>query len=120
MKIRISIIALGALCCLFSGCGCSKEKTDDEVVVPRMKDESYTNQIVQLHNSQKAVASRAAAIRGKIAALGDGPEKKPEYVDLTNQLAQCEAEAKRIKLVTRETIRARILKDASAKGKTLK
>ena len=115
MAFRIAIVALCALGCLsFSGCGCSKEKPQETAVkdVPsRMQDVAYTNQLVQLHEGRKAVAANAAAIRAQIGKLGPSPEGKPEYMDLTNRLAQCEAEMERIRKETLLAVRARISKD---------
>ena len=104
----ISISALCALCCFLSGCGCSKDKPTP---APRMEDADYTNRLVQIHGRQKDVAANAAAIRGKIEALGAEAKGKPEYVDLTNRLAQCEAEMERIRQEALLAVRARISKD---------
>ena len=116
MMCRIAIIALGALCCLLSGCGCSKDKgTEVPSNVPsRMEDAAYTNQLATLHDSRKAVAMKAEAIRAKIAKLGKDARNSPEYAELTNQLANCEAESARIRRDTLTTIRARILKEGGA------
>jgi len=119
MLLRIAIIALGALCCLVSGCGgCSKEPKPpvvDDGVPPRMKDPAYTNQLVQLQRRQKTVAAQVAALQSKIEGLGAEAKTKPEYVDLTNRLAQCEAELERVRKETRLTVRTRLLKDSSKK-----
>ena len=116
MLLRVAIIALGALCCLFSGCGgCSKEQKPlvvDDGIPPRMKDAAYTNQLVQLQEGRRAVAVKVAAIRAKLSKLGPEAEKSPEYADLTNQLAQCEAESKRIRREAATTVRARVLQEA--------
>ena len=119
MLFRISIVALSALCCLVSGCGgCSKEPKPpvvDDGVPPRMKDPAYTNQLVQLQGRQKKVAAQMAALRLKIEGLGAEAKGKPEYADLTNRLAQCEAELERVRKETLLTVRTRLLKDASKK-----
>ena len=113
MLLRIAIIALGALCCLFVGCdGCSKKPVVDDGVPPRMRDAAYTNQLVQLQKGRRGVAAKMAAIRAKLAKLGPEAEKSPEYADLTNQLAQCEAESKRIRREAATTVRARVLQEA--------
>ena len=114
----IPIVALGALCCFFSGCGCSREKPEPVQDGPsRMKDAAYTNQLVQLHEGRKAVAVKVAAIRAKLAKLGPEAEKSPEYADLTNQLAQCEAESKRIRKEAVTAVRTRVLKEAESAPK---
>jgi len=118
MLFRISIIALSALCCLVSGCGgCSKEPKPvvDDGVPPRMKDPAYTNQLVQLQGRQKKVVAQMAALKSKIEGLGAEAKGKPEYADLTNRLAQCEAELERVRKETLLTVRTRLLKDASKK-----
>ena len=125
MLFRIAIIALGALCCLVSGCGgCSKEQKPpvvDDGVPPRMKDPAYTNQLVQLQRRQKTVAAQMAALQLKIEGRGAEAKTKPEYADLTNRLAQCEAESKRIRREAAKTVRARVLQEAeSAKKGNLK
>lgn len=116
MAFRIAIVALCALGCIsFSGCGCSKEKPQETAVkgVPsRMQDAAYTNQLVQLHEGRKAVAVKVAAIRAKLAKLGPDAEKSPEYADLTNQLAQCEVESRRLRQEAVTTVRARVLQEA--------
>ena len=115
MLLRIVLVALGALCCLFVGCdGCSKGKPPvvDDGIPPRMKDAAYTNQLVRLQEGRRAVAVKVAAIRAKLAKLGPEAEKSPEYADLTNQLAQCEAESKRIRREAATTVRARVLQEA--------
>ena len=116
MLLRVAIIALGALCCLFSGCGgCSKEQKPpvaDDGIPPRMKDVAYTNQLVQLQEGRRAVAVTVAAIRAKLAKLGPEAEDRPEYADLTNKLAQCEAESKRIRREAATMVRARVLQEA--------
>ena len=117
MRFAFSIVALCALCAFVSGCGCSKEK---EAPVPRMEDPAYTNALVELHGEQVAIAGKAGEIRAKIAALGEEPEKSPEYADLTNRLAQCEAEAKAAKARAFETVRARILKESLENKENLK
>ena len=115
MGFRFSIIALGALCCLFSGCGCSKEKKPDDVVPSRMEDAAYTNRLVGLRSAQKDVASRMADIRVKLAKLGEGAAGTPEYAALTNQLVQCLEEAGRLRKTTMNVIRTRIHKEAAQK-----
>lgn len=118
MLFRISIVALSALCCLVSGCGgCSKEPKPvvDDGVPPRMKDPAYTNQLVQLQGRQKKVVAQMAALKSKIEGLGAEAKGKPEYADLTNRLAQCEAELERVRKETLLTVRTRLLKDASKK-----
>ena len=123
MSCRIAIVAaLGALCSIFSGCGCSKEEPKATPGAPaRMQDVAYTNQLVSLHAGRKAAAAKMAAIRAKIAKLGPDAEKRPEYADLTNQLAQCEAESRRIRKDAITTVRTRVLKEAeSAKKGNLK
>ena len=116
MAFRIAIVALCAMGCLcFPGCGCSKEKPKDGAVKgepSRMQDAAYTNQLVQLHEGRKAVALKVAAIRAKLAKLGPESEKSPEYADLTNQLAMCEAESKRIRKEAFTTVRTRVLQEA--------
>ena len=116
MLMRVVLVALGALCCLFAGCGgCSKEPKPPVVndgVQPRMKDAAYTNQLAQLQEGRRAVAVKVAAIRAKLAKLGPEAEKSPAYADLTNQLAQCEAESKRIRREAATTVRARVLQEA--------
>ena len=117
MLLRIAIIALGALCCLFAGCdGCSKKPVVDDGVPPRMKDPAYTNQLVQLQRRQKTVAAQMAALQSKIEGLGAEAKTKPEYADLTNRLAQCEAELERVRKETLLAVRARLLKDSAKKG----
>lgn len=123
MAYRIAIIALGALCSIFSGCGCSKEKPKGagEVATSRLQDAAYTNRLVQLRAEQAAAAAKAAEVRARIAKLGTEAEKSAAYIDLTNQLARCEAETQRIRKETLTTIRARVLKEAeSAKKGNLK
>ena len=115
MRVRISIIALGALCCLFSGCGCSKEK-GSAAVPSRMEDAVYTNQLVQLRNSRAAAAAEAVAIRAQIEKLGPNAAQTPEYAALTNRLAQCTAASERIRKETLTTVRSRILKESAEKG----
>ena len=119
MLFRIAIIALGALCCLVSGCGgCSKEQKPpvvDDGVPPRMKDPAYTNQLVQLQRRQKTVAAQMAALQLKIEGRGAEAKTKPEYADLTNRLAQCEAELERVRKETLLTVRTRLQKDSAKK-----
>ena len=113
MLLRVAIIALGALCCLFAGCdGCSKKPVVDDGIPPRMKDAAYTNQLAQLQEGRRAIAVQVAAIRAKLAKLGPDAENRPEYVDLTNKLAQCEAASKRIRKEAVTTVRARVLQEA--------
>ena len=118
MLMRVVLVALGALCCFFAGCGgCSKEPKPPVVndgVQPRMKDAAYTNQLAQLQEGRRAVAVKVAAIRAKLAKLGPQAEKSPAYADLTNQLAQCEAESKRIRREAATTVRARVLQEAGS------
>ena len=122
MLTRVAIIALGALCCLFSGCGgCSKEPkppATDEGRPPRLEDSAYTNRLVQLRGRQKAIVSQMASLQAKIQRLGPGPEAqtKPEYADLTNRLARCEAELERVRKETLLAVRTRLLKDSEKKG----
>ena len=118
MLFRISIVALSALCCLVSGCGgCSKEPKPvvDDGVPPRMKDPAYTNQLVQLQGRQKKVVAQMAALKSKIEGLGAEAKGKPEYADLTNRLAQCEAELERVRKETLLTVRTRLQKDSAKK-----
>ena len=115
MRLRISIIALSALCCLLSGCGCSKTKVDDGVPA-RMKDAAYTNQLTQLHGQRTALAKIEAGIMADIAKLGSDAAKKPEYADLTNRLEKCRADSERIRKETLAIVRARVMKDSDAKG----
>lgn len=115
MRSIVAIAVFSAMCSLISGCGCSKEKPQSDGVPERMKDAAYTNALVTLHGEKKAVAGRIAAIKAKIAALGESAGKSAEYVDLTNQLARCEAEAAGIHKEALMTVRARILKEQSAK-----
>ena len=117
MKIRISIIALGALCFFFSGCGCSKDKKAAESGVPsRMEDAVYTNKLVQLRGSQTAVAAKAAMLRARLESLGADAAGTPEYIELTNRLAQCAVENERLRETTVNVIRTRILKESAEKG----
>ena len=120
MLFRIAIIALGALCCLVSGCGgCSKEPKPpvaDEGNPPRMKDTAYTNQLAQLQGRQKAVVAQMAALQAKIQKLGPEAQQTPEYIDLTNRLAQCGAELERGRKDTLQAVRTRLLKDSAKKG----
>jgi hypothetical protein len=116
MKLRFSIIALGALCCLFSGCGCSKEKKADDAVLPRMEDPAYTNQLVQLRGDKAAVANKLAALKKKIDDLGKEAVGTAEYIGLTNQLAQCEKEADSLRKKTLNAVRERIMKESAQKG----
>jgi hypothetical protein len=118
MLFRIAIVALSALCCFVSGCGgCSKEPKPvvDDGVPPRMKDPAYTNQLVQLQGRQKKIAAQMAALQSKIERLGAEAKTKPEYADLTNRLAQCEAELERVRKETLLTVRTRLLKDSAKK-----
>jgi hypothetical protein len=116
MRFGFPVIALAALCALLSGCGCSREKKPVDGPAGRMEDAAYTNRLVKLRSEQASVASEIAAIKAKIAKLGDDAVKKPEYVDLTNRLAKCESEAKSVQNAARQAVRARILKDAAKKG----
>ena len=116
MRFKLPIILLGAACCMFSGCGCSKEKSPpSSEAEARMQDAAYTNRLVQIHKGQKAAASKSAAIRAEIERLGANPESRPEYADLTNRLAQCELEAEAARNAARNAVRERIMKDAAAK-----
>ena len=119
MLLRIAIVALGALCCLVSGCGgCSKEQKPpvvDDGVPPRMKDPAYTNQLVQLQRRQRTVAAQMAALQAKIAGLGAEAKTKPEYADLTNRLARCGAELERVRKETLLTVQTRLQADSSKK-----
>ena len=119
MLLRIAIVALGALCCLVSGCGgCSKEQKPpvvDDGVPPRMKDPAYTNQLVQLQRRQKTVAAQMAALQAKIEGLGSEAKTKPEYADLTNRLARCGAELERVRKETLLTVQTRLQADSSKK-----
>ena len=117
MRLRVSLLALGAICCLFSGCGCSKEEKAGPGVLPRMQDAAYTNQLVQVQDRKKAVAAQIAALQAQIDRLGANAKKdSPEYVDLTNQLAQCKLQSERLRKEALMTIRARVVKDAASKG----
>lgn len=118
MAFRLTVLALGALCCLFAGCGCSKERPPaaPEGVPPRMKDAAYTNQLVQLHDTQRQIAAQAAAIRAQIEKLGPEAGKKPEYAALTNRLAECAAALAKVRQDALGTVRARILKESGQKG----
>lgn len=119
MALRLAILTLGALCCLFSGCGCSKERpaaTEKDGIPPRMKDAAYTNRLVQLHDAQRQIAAQAAAIRAEIEKLGPEAEKKPEYAALTNRLADCTAAFVKARQEALGTVRARILKESGQKG----
>ena len=115
MVARIAILALGAVCCLFSGCGCSKEKADAGIPA-RMEDAAYTNRLVQLRADQTAVAAKAAALRGKLAQLSQDARGAPEYIDLTNRLAQCTEEAERLRKAALNVIRTRLMKESAQKG----
>ncbi len=120
MLLRVAIIALAAMCCLFSGCGgCSKEQKPpavvDEGTPPRMQDPAYTNRLVQLWGRQKAVVSQMAALQAKIQGLGAEAQTKPEYADLTNRLARCGAELERVRKETLLAVRTRLLKDSAKK-----
>ena len=120
MLLRVAIIALGALCCLFSGCGgCSKEQKPpaavDEGNPPRMQDPAYTNRLVQLRGRQKSLVSQMAALQAKIKGMGAEAQTKPEYADLTNRLAQCGAELERVRKETLLAVRTRLLKDSAKK-----
>lgn len=117
MVTRIAIIAFGAMCCIFSGCGCSKEKQADDGIPARMKDSVYTNRLAQFFESRNAVVTKMAALRVKIEDLEPDAKGTPAYVDLTNQLAQCAAEADSIKKTTLNTIRSRVMKEAAVKRK---
>lgn len=120
MRLSIYLLALSALCGFLSGCGCSKEPESVKELPPRMQDAAYTNKLVSLANNRNAIASKAARIRNRIAKLGEDAKGSAEYVDLTNQLAQCEAENVSVRKEALTTIRARILKEKSAKKGNLK
>ena len=113
MKLRISIIALGALCSILSGCGCSKEKSADGAP-SRMDDAAYTNRLMELNGAQKRLAAQMADIRAKISRLGVEAKGTPEYAALTNRLVQCMEEASRIRKTTLNEIRTRVLKESAA------
>jgi len=116
MLLRFSVIALGALCCLFSGCGCSKEKKPGEVQ-PRMQDAAYTNELVQLQRRETDIAVQAAALQAKIGKLGAEAKANgtSEYVDLTNRLARCRQEAERIRKEKLMAVRVRVMKESDQK-----
>ena len=117
MAVRLAIIALGALCGLFSGCGCSKEKpTEADGIPPRMKDATYTNRLATIHGKLRQIAAQSAAIRAEIEKLGPEAGKAPEYVALTNRLAQSEAELVKARQEALGMVRARILKESGQKG----
>ena len=121
MRLPLAMIALGALCGLVSGCGCSKEAPPvDDGTPSRMKDAAYTNRLNELHDAQVAVASEAAAIKAAIAALGSNPESRTEYADLTNRLSKCVDRAKTAKRQAFDTVRARILKESAENKANLK
>lgn len=113
MVARIAMIALGAMCCIFSGCGCSKE--NDDGTPSRMDDAAYTNRLMEIHRSRNAVAAKVAALRGRIEKLGSEAKGSPEYIDLTNQLAQCMAESDRLRNTAVNAIRSRLLKESNQK-----
>ena len=94
MRFGFHVIALAALCSLLSGCGCSREKKSVDGPAERMEDAAYTNKLMNLRSEQASIASEIAAIKAKIAKLGDDAAKMPEYVDLTNRLAMCESESR--------------------------
>ena len=83
-----------------------------------MQDAAYTNRLVRLQERQTAVAAQMAALQKKIGKLGTEAKTSgtPEYVDLTNRLAQCKAEAERIRKETLVAIRSRIMKESDQKG----
>jgi hypothetical protein len=112
----ISIIALAALASLLSGCGCSREKKPVDGLKERMSDVAYTNTLAKMREGQASAASRIAAITAKIENQGKDAESSPEYVALTNELAQCKAESEMIRKATRMAVRNRLMKDASKKG----
>ena len=120
MMRTVSIIALIALSALLSGCGCSREKKPVEGVEARMKDAEYTNRLAEIRSEQVKVASAAAAIRSEIEKLGGDAERHASYPDLTNRLAQCEADMERIRKTAQQTVRERILRDSPEKKGYLK
>ena len=87
----------------------------DEDNPPRMQDPAYTNRLVQLRGRQKAVVSQMAALQTKIQRLGAEAQTRPEYADLTNRLARCEAELERVRKETLLAVRTRLLKDSAKK-----
>ena len=105
----LSIIALGALCCLFS-----KEKEAPGDIPSRMQDAAYTNRLVQLRGRQAALAAQVAALQEKIEKLGAEAKAAgaPEYVDLTNRLAQCRSEVEQVRTEAIVAIRTRIMKES--------
>ena len=115
MLARIAIIALGAACCLFSGCGCSKDKAVSGIP-SRMEDAAYTNRLIQLRAEQTAVAAKMAELKAKLEQFTQNEKGSPEYADLTNRLAQSVIEADRIRKTTLNTIRTRLMKEAAQKG----
>ena len=117
---RIAMIALGAVCCIFSGCGCSKEKGEETAVPSRMEDAAYTNRLVEIQKSRNAVAAKAAALRVKIKDLGPDAVGTPEFVDLTNQLAKCVGDSEKMRKTALNVIRSRVVKEADVKKGDLK
>ena len=88
------------------------QKTEDEhkIAMPtRMYDVAYSNKIDSLAKRKEAVDARVEAIRLELFKLGPGAENEKGYVDLTNQLSQCEEESVRIRNEAQSTVRARIM-----------
>ena len=115
MRFGFPVIALAALCSLLSGCGCSRERNPVDGPAERMEDAAYTNNLVKLRSGRSSIASEIAAIKAKIAKLGDDAAKMPEYVDLTNRLAMCESESRLMQKATQQAVRERLLRNSSAK-----
>ena len=82
-----------------------------------MQDVAYTNRLVQLKERQTVLAAQMATLREKIGKMGAEAKTggMPEYVDLTNRLAQCKAESERVRKETLVTIRTRIMKESDQK-----
>ena len=120
MLSRILMIALGAVCCIFSGCGCSKEKGDEMSVPSRMEDAAYTNQLKQLLDNRNVLAAKSAALREKIRNLGSEAQGAPEFIDLTNQLAKCVGDSEKMRKTALNAIRTRVMKEADVKKGDLK
>lgn len=81
-----------------------------------MNDAAYTNRLVEVRKGRNAVAAKAAAIRERIAKLGPEAQDTPVFIDLTNQLAQCEAESDQMRKTALNVIRTRVMKESSQKG----
>ena len=116
MMRTISMIALAALASLLSGCGCSREKKPVDGVAARMKDAAYINRLAQIHADKVTVASRTAEIKAAIKRLGKDAVRSPEYVDLTNRLAGCKAEAEMLNKAARMMVLDRLRSDSKSKG----